>query len=531
MSRVLHPLPTQRSLTPAWRACGLALALALLALLVLYRDTGMAMVQIWERSDTFAHAFIVPPISAWLIWRQRAALAALQPRPDLWFALPLALCAFAWLVGDLAAVNALTQLSFVAMLVLLVPLLLGRQVAWQMVFPLGFLFFCVPIGEFMMPQLMETTADFTVAALRLTGIPVFREGQQFIIPSGTWSVVEACSGLRYLMASVMVGTLFAYLNYQTTRRRLIFVGVAIVLPLVANWVRAYLIVMLGHLSGNELATGADHLVYGWVFFGIIMLLMFMVGARFADDSAAPDSVPVVAARPAAPVWPAPLLALLLLAGPHLALGAMGAEQGGVAPRLGEPALPGWTRAAPADGDWRPVFLNPAAEQHAVLEKNGQHVGLHIAYYRQQGYDSKLISSSNQLVRSDDKQWVVVRRGGRPVTLGQLSLPLRSAELRGSADLGGAGNRLVVWQFYWINGHLTASDARAKAYGVLERLLGHGDDAAAVTLYTPKPAENEAAAEAVLQAFLQTNWAALNTQLEQARAAANAAPAKQQGTDK
>ena len=125
----------------------------------------------------------------------------------------------------------------------------------------------MPFGEFLLPVLMEYTANFTVTALRLSGIPVYREGLQFVIPSGSWSVVEACSGVRYLIASFMIGTLFAYLNYRSTRRRLVFMGVSIVVPILANWLRAYMIVMLGHLSGNTIAVGVDHLIYGWLFFG------------------------------------------------------------------------------------------------------------------------------------------------------------------------------------------------------------------------------------------------------------------------
>ncbi|MBT9492894.1 MAG: exosortase A [Paucibacter sp.] len=242
----------------AWRLALPAFLLLLAAVFWLYRDTALAMVEIWNRSETFAHAFVVPPISLWLIWRQRAVLANLNPSPSPGFLLPLIAAALLWLLGDLAVVNAATQLAFTAILVLLVPAALGWPVARAIAFPLGFLFFAVPIGEFMTPKLMEWTADFTVAALRLSGIPVFREGQEFVIPSGNWSVVEACSGIRYLMASVMVGTLFAYLNYRSLARRWIFVGVAIALPLIANWLRAYIIVMLGHFSDNKIATGADH---------------------------------------------------------------------------------------------------------------------------------------------------------------------------------------------------------------------------------------------------------------------------------
>ena len=90
------------------------------------------------------------------------------------------------------------------------------------------------------------------------------------------------------MASFMVGCLFAYLNYASWRRRLIFALVSLAVPIVANWLRAYMIVMLGHYSGNQLAVGADHLVYGWVFFGIVITVVFMVGARWSDPPREPQ---------------------------------------------------------------------------------------------------------------------------------------------------------------------------------------------------------------------------------------------------
>src|SRR5262249_8485806 len=153
-------------MSAAWRRSLLLLALLLAAVLLVYGRTGLAMVEIWDRSGTFAHAWVVPPLSLWLIWRQRAALASLTPRPAPLFVLPFAPMAVLWLVADMAAVNGPSQFAFVAMLVLVVPAVLGVQVARQIAFPLAFLFFCVPAGEFVMPQLMEWTADFTVAALR-----------------------------------------------------------------------------------------------------------------------------------------------------------------------------------------------------------------------------------------------------------------------------------------------------------------------------------------------------------------------------
>ena len=188
--------------------------LVVAVLLALFHETAAAMVGIWMRSETFAHAFLVPPISLWLIWRRRAELAQHVPRTEPWLLLPMALACLLWLLAELADVNAATQFSLVLLIVLSVPAVFGFAVAREITFPLLFLFFAVPMGEFMVPRMMEWTADFTVFAVAASGVPVYREGLQFIIPTGSWSVVEACSGVRYLIASFMVGTLFAYLTYQ-----------------------------------------------------------------------------------------------------------------------------------------------------------------------------------------------------------------------------------------------------------------------------------------------------------------------------
>ena len=202
-----------------WRTAGLAWLIAVLVILVLFRETLLSMVAIWARSDTFAHGFLVLPISLWLVWRLRGSLAELTPRPDL-RVLPLFLLAgFAWLLGEVASVAPLSQFSLVMVLILSVPAVFGGAVTKRLLFPLGFLLFAVPFGEFALPVLMNWTASATVWGLRLSGVPVYREGLSFVIPSGHWSVVEACSGVRYLIASLMIGTLFAYLNYRSLKRR------------------------------------------------------------------------------------------------------------------------------------------------------------------------------------------------------------------------------------------------------------------------------------------------------------------------
>lgn len=513
-------LPSWSNLSPAWRRSLVALLLLVIGILAVYHETAESMVSIWARSSTFAHAFLVPPISLWLIWRQREAMLRLQPAPSPWMLAPIALIALIWLFGDLATTNAVTQLSLVGLLVLAVPAVLGVRVAHSILFPLLFLFFAVPIGDFLLPQLMSWTADFTVLALRASGIPVYREGMLFIIPSGAWSVVEACSGVRYLIASMMVGTLFAYLQYRSYWRRLGFIGISILVPIVANWLRAYMIVMIGHLSNNTLAVGVDHLIYGWVFFGVVMGLMFAFGAWWQEPNAeTAEPAPVDGAAPRvrrfAALGPVAAAALLLAAAPHIALRVIDdGVSSGAPPFAGLPDLaPRWPAIGSAG--WKPSFQNAAVEASRAYRGDAGEVGVYVGYYRQQDYDRKLVTSANALVHSDDAAWARVGpwtiersdAGGSPVEF-------RSALLRHKGGLGAPDETLRVWQVYWVAERLTPHDSWAKVYAALDRLRGRGDDAAVIVLHSLET--RAGSGRASLDAFTRANLASIVRRLHETR---------------
>ncbi|KQP39770.1 exosortase A [Pseudorhodoferax sp. Leaf274] len=517
MTASIAPSPSTSGLPVHWRRPLALLVVTLAAVLLLYRDTAQAMVSIWLRSDTYAHGLLVPPIVLWLVWRQRHRLAELVPEPSFVAVVLMCGAALLWLLGDLVAVNAATQLALTMLLVLAVPAVLGWQVAWTLLFPLSFMFFAVPIGDFMMPRLMEWTADFTVLAVRLTGIPVYREGQQFVIPSGHWSVVEACSGIRYLIASVTVGALFAYLNYQSARRRALFVLVSILVPVIANWLRAYIIVMLGHYSGNTIATGVDHLIYGWLFFGIVIMLMFAIGARWSEPTPDLQASPVAVGGAVARVRPVVLVALALVAwAPHGVVWALERAQNHTMPQLALATglQDGWQATERPSPGWKPAFQNPSAELFQGATKDAQPVGLYIGYYRSQNAERKLVSSTNLLVPYSDKDWAEVGAGTASAPWPGGAVPVRQAELRASLVGSADAVRLLAWQVYWVNDRLIASDALAKVHGALSRLLGRGDDSAVVVVYTPIRAG--ANAQETLASFVQANGRTIEAGLQQAR---------------
>ncbi len=512
----------------AWRL-PFAVTLGLLLLLLLgYRGTAAAMVEIWIRSETFTHAFVVPPIVAWLIWRKRGELAPLQPKPLPWVLLPMAGLALLWWLGDLVNVAAATQLALTAMLVASVPLVLGWQVTRVLAFPLAFTFFAVPIGEFMTPTLMHWTAEALVAGLRFTGIPVYQEGQQLVIPSGRWAVVAACSGVRYLMATFMVGSLFAYLNYSSTRKRLIFVGISIVLPILANWVRAYIIVMLGHLSNNEIATGVDHLVYGWVFFGVVILALFFIGARWADadDSALATATAVQQASqradPGVAAWrPMAMaaLALLVVAWPARSQLRSAPAASSAALQLALPTTLGSWQGTPLPaGAWEPFFPSASARPAMVYRgPQGQQVRVHLAYHRGQSGDVKLVSSANRFIEGGDERWHVLAEGSASTLIDGRNVRWRQATLlRADVDERSSSQRerLTVWRLYWLGGPLAHGDVQAKLLQAWQAVRGQPDDGAAIHLVSSQV--DDAAAQAQLAAFVSENFAMLERSLAQAR---------------
>jgi exosortase A len=497
----------------ASRGSLLLIGLCLLAPFALYYGTAQSIVAIWNSSETFAHGYAILPISAWLVWRRRENFALFPPAPW-WPGLALlALAGAAWTLATVGEVQVLRQYAFVSMIPLAALALLGPRLAGSLAFPLLFLLFAVPFGEIFVQPLIDFTADFTVAAVRATGIPVLRNGARFELPTGTWSVVEACSGIRYLISSVTLGCLYAYLTFRSTTRRLMFVALAVVVPIVANGLRAYMIVMIGHLSGMKLATGVDHLIYGWLFFGLVMFIMFWIGGYWREDDApasAHKAAALPVAAPAAPGQVARMAAATLLVAALWPAFTHYNERANFNPEpvgLPAPAI-SWT-ATPAFTNWAPRYLEPSAGFSGAWQSAGlQLVGMNILYYRNQDGGKALISSVNRLTKRNEA-WHDTATVKRTETVDGRQLALRETTLQGPQGA------LLVWDWLWVGGDKTANAYLGKLMQARSRLLFGGDDGAAVMVYAPLSDKPEQARSA-MRAFLRAHLANIDGALAAAR---------------
>ena len=287
-------------------------AVAIFVVLAIHWETVAGLVHIWITDTTFGHCFAIPPLSAWLLWRRRDALQSIRPEFSwLGAALLLALNGL-WAVSELTGVSVTQHFAIVAMIPAVLWTVMGTAWMRRAVFPLAFLMFAVPFGDAFVPMLRTVTADTTVFLLRLTGVPVLQDRLYFSIPSGNFEVIKACSGIRYLIATLAISVLFAHLSYRSWRRIFLFMTLAVILPIIGNGLRAYMIVMIAHLSNMKYAVGIDHFIYGWVMFALMVGLLFWIGSRFRENESAMDVANAVApgAQPStvAPSWHGLLIA-------------------------------------------------------------------------------------------------------------------------------------------------------------------------------------------------------------------------------
>lgn len=456
----------------------IALLVAALAVLALFHRDALHLMAQWN-SSTFAHCWLIPPIIGWLVWTRRAAVTAIAPRAWWPGLLWVGAGAIAWLLGEAASVALFRHAGLVLMLQGLVPTLLGFQSARALAFPLFYALFLIPFGEELIAPMQLITADMAMLLLRLSGIPASLDGIFITTPGGHFAVAEACSGVKFLVAMAALSVLAAHLLFRGWRRRALFILFALTVPVLANGVRAYGTIWMAERWGTDLAVGADHLIYGWLFFAAVMALIGWAASPWFDrDPIEGDGVPVPYQRPAAqrslPLAPAALLALALAAAPLAWVQA--ASHAAPLASIAVPAIDGWRLVErDAAAPWRARFDGADRRIDAVLsDGRGAPVTLTLVGYARQGEGREIVGFGQGAV-DPDSSW----KWGRGLAA------IGAARVDRIADADAVRDVLSV---YVVGGRVT-SDARAVKWRTLVARLGGGDQRAyALLLSAPAIAD-------------------------------------------
>ncbi len=272
--------PRQEASRRRWLAAATALAVGVLSLAVVFRPEQAEAVRVWFASTAYNHCFLVLPVAAYLAWDRRQDLAAASPQPAPWLALAAFPIGLLWLFADRAGIWEARQLLAMSVFQILFLAVLGPRCWRTASAPLLYLFFLVPFGGFLVSPLQNFTARFMATGLDILRIPNYSTGVTIEIPEGTFYVAEACAGLRFLIASVAFGALYGCIMYTSPVRRLLFMALSLIVPVIANGFRALGLVVLAHLLGSAAAVETDHVLYGWLFFSIVTFLLILLGLPF-----------------------------------------------------------------------------------------------------------------------------------------------------------------------------------------------------------------------------------------------------------
>lgn len=492
LSKTAEASPQRRALVQ--------LGVVWLALIALFAADWAAMLGQWLNSSTYNHILLVPAIVAWLGWQRREAMLAFEPRPSRWGLAAVFAALLIWVLGASAGLSLLRQAGAVALLPASFLLLLGPRAVAAQLFPLAFMGFLVPFGDELVPPLQMITAEITIAMVRLSAIPATIDGVFIDTPAGLFEVAEACSGVKFLIAMIALGVLVCNQCFKSWRRRAAFMALCLAVPILANGLRAFGIVWAAQHVGAEKAAGVDHLIYGWVFFALVIASVLAIGWRFFDrgidepiiDPARIAASPLLARLERASLTPVAALAGLVLALFAAQAWARSAETlvAWVPKQVFLPEVAGWRRV-----NYEPqVAWEPRANgaEHRLLgsysDVRGRRVEVFIAVYAAQREGKEAGGFGEGALRPDSGwSW----QGAGP------ALPLaRSEWLRGEGRV-----ERLAYTWYRSGDLTTGSNARLKLATIGDRLLLR----ARPTMVLILSAENQtgAQAEATLAEFRQS----------------------------
>jgi exosortase A len=467
---------SDRTIARAWHRHGAALAALLALTLIIFREAVAAAVQVWWVSPTYSHCFLIVPIVLWLIWEKRSALAATAPGlfPQALWLMPL--LGLMWWMGQLSAINEVRQYALMGMMQVMIVALLGLNVVRLIWFPVLYLIFLVPTGEYLIAPMQRFAAQFVDIGLNLLSVPHVTEGTTFELANGRYEIAEACAGLRFLIATVTLGVLFSYMVFRNPIKTMLFLLASVAVPLIGNGLRCIGIIVLANYTNNEYGAGVDHIVYGWGFNVAILLVLGVVGSLFRDEFSETSTVqpePPVASKRLVAI--SVLAASLVCAGPALAFWHDNSLGGTDLSALSDPFAAGGWRQFPASPTWRPNFSGFDTQASAAIvpadQPDSLPVDLFLGYYARPRPGHSMTAHVNQFWNAG--KWTLSDAGTATAVLAGRPIQLQEWIITSPIE------KRMVWSSYWVDGRFTTSLLRVKLWQAGAALQGHEGQAVLV----------------------------------------------------
>tara|TARA_B100001540_G_scaffold169313_1_gene149618 strand:- start:3656 stop:5938 length:2283 start_codon:yes stop_codon:yes gene_type:complete len=359
------PAPASTPLPAQWRRAIALLTLCSAACAAILWPVVVSLAQVWGTGDTYQYAWLILPTVLYAcLWHHRQRLLALTPQPDyagLLFVLPgLALWSAAWLVD----IQLGQHLALVLLLQGIVLSVLGRQV-YAALFPaLALLFMMVPCGDLLQGPLRQLTVHWIEWFARAVGADYSIEGYVAWVNGQRYVVVDACSGLTFVLMGGFLGYSFGLLLYTRLWRVLALGALGALLGVFTNALRVWLILGVDLARGSQIDM-AGHADLQWLALAVCMGLLFCLALRARPQLEALPAAETGTTRAGAG---APLLASIAIATTvaGLQLATAGPREGDAALEVIAAMYPGSTLAEVAASSDRALRIPYSDHFEAVL---------------------------------------------------------------------------------------------------------------------------------------------------------------------
>ena len=458
----------------------LHLMLLIIAIPFIFWPDTQTLLNAWGSNSTYNHGFFILPISLWLLYRQRHLISPSETSAEPRVLVVLALALLLWFLSYIISVKVTQQFAFIALIPISIWILFGRKLLIKIIFPIAFLFFMIPVGANLVPPLMEITADITVSMIELTGIPVYRDGLYFTLPTGNWSVIEACSGLNYLVASLTLGVLYSYLTYESLKKQLLFVVAITLFSIIANGIRAYGIVIIGHLTNMNSGISGDHQFYGWLFYGFFVFWVFYLGNIWADK---PFLIQATSTEnsPTPLKHSSPITLFVIIFSVMISVQVFAKETTKYDKTKLDSihfSLPdnfgGWQYSPATELDWKPQIVGASIAKTRSYMLESDIVQISLGYYPQQSQGAEAVGWQNKIIGRESRNWTV--SGKSDLEIGDYRVT--------ETEVFKRGRKILIWNWYLVGNWETPNPNIAKLYDALNIILYRRNDASFLTLATP-----------------------------------------------
>jgi exosortase len=269
-----------------WRESSVAVifsvAIFVAAFTALYFDAIRGMVLDWYNDENYSHGFLIPVISGYILWQRREEIAAVEAKPSL-FGLVVVLAGLCqFLFGYVSGESFTMRFSMLVVAAGAILFSYGAPLFKLVAFPFCYLVYMIPLPYILYDSiafpLKLLVSKYSVAFLKLIGIPVYREGNVINLVNTTLEVADACSGIRSIVSLLALATALAFFSQKGWLKRTILIVMAIPIAVFANGVRVIGTGILATRYGSKAAEGFFHEFAGLVIFGVAMaLLLFTSG--------------------------------------------------------------------------------------------------------------------------------------------------------------------------------------------------------------------------------------------------------------